>query len=148
MWQKDGKEERRRRQDAEDWTQLDWGLQFQGESFPLRQGTSPPLFHIFVLVGKPGASLQRLLGGGPCPFYKLRGGHPRALTPLPSSPLGTSSQNTMVLTECCDANPRESILVRAEDSLLTLKRLSWLQTSEMSLVTLSLIQQIFAKRLL
>lgn len=107
--QKDGKEERRRRkQDGEDWTHLGEGLEFQGESFPREQGTPPLLFHTPVLVAKPGASLQRLLGGGPCPFYKLRDGHLHAFTPLLSSPclsspLGKASKNTVDFTEYCNA---------------------------------------------
>lgn len=101
------------------------GPGIQEESFPLGQGTSPLLFHIPALAGKPDASLQRLLGEGTCPFLKPAFLHTPLLPHSLSSPLGKASKNIMDLAECCDTSPMESVLLRAEhrsqDSSLSFK---------------------------
>lgn len=65
-------------------------------------GYPPLLLQVPVMVDKPGANLQRFLGGSPCPFSKLRDGHPHAFPlplPLPQAflPLDRTSRNTWAL---------------------------------------------------
>lgn len=71
-------------------------------------GHPPLLLQVPVMVDKPGASQQRFLGGSPCPFSKLRDGHPHAFPlPLPQAflPLDRTSRNTWTLQNDVQLGP-------------------------------------------
>ena len=132
---KRGGEGNRRQKTAPSWTRA-----WNSGKHPFPFIRAPHLSCLPTCVGKPGASLWRLLGGSLRPAWQTGRWIPKC---TPSLPVPRPSPSTPPHhPKSCAANPRDSVLVKAagqrtQDSLLWLKRLPWLQASEIWLFMLS-----------